>query len=149
MLIEAAYRLAAGLGLALWNQDEAGPYQAIPQPGSHWCPEGEPRQYPHEYIRGGTAKLLTLFCPATGEVRVKGVESAANAVLHPWLKEQWEETLATLPAPPADLSREQIRAQWERWREGLTVRCTLLDELPPLRMLLIWDRILRTPFGAT
>jgi hypothetical protein len=38
---------------------------------------------PHEYIRGGTAKLLTLFRPATGEVRAKGVPRAPNAVLHP------------------------------------------------------------------
>lgn len=28
---------------------------------------------PHEYIRGGTAKLLALFRPANGKVRAKGV----------------------------------------------------------------------------
>jgi hypothetical protein len=82
-----------------------------------------------------------LFDPATGEVRVKGVESATNAVLHPWLKEQLEQILGTLPAPPSDLCAEEIRAQWERWQEGLTIRFTLLDELPPLRMLLIWDNL--------
>jgi hypothetical protein len=140
-LIEDAYHLCASLGLALWNQDEAGPYQAIPQPGSHWSPCGEPVQYPHEYIRGGTAKLLTLFHPATGKVRVKGVESATNAVLHPWLKEQLEQILAGLPPPRADLSPEAIRSQWECWQEGLTRGFTLLHELPPLRMLLIWDNL--------
>ena len=29
------------------------------------------------------------------------------------------------------------RAVWERWQAGLTVKPTLLDELPPLRMLLV------------
>jgi hypothetical protein len=72
---------------------------------------------------------------------VKGVESATNAILHPWLKEQLEQILATLPPPPSTLSPEEIRAQWERWQEGLTIRFTLLDALPPLRMLLIWDNL--------
>lgn len=84
-------------GLALWNEDEAGPYQAIPQPGSHWAPEGEPERVPHEYIRGGTAKIMTLFHPATGEVRLRGVENVTNAVLHPWIKEQISQILASLP----------------------------------------------------
>jgi hypothetical protein len=141
VLIETAYRFATERGLALWNEDEAGPYQAIPQPGSHWSPCGEPVQYPHEYIRGGTAKLLTLFHPATGEVRVKGVESTANAVLHPWLKEELDKILTALPPPATDLSSEEIRSQWECWQEGLTRGFTLLHELPPLRMLLIWDNL--------
>lgn len=58
--------------MAVWCADEAGPYQAIPQPGASWQSVGQPIRYPHEYIRGGTAKLLTLFHPATGQVRVKG-----------------------------------------------------------------------------
>ena len=43
--------------MAVWTQDEAGPYQAIPQPGSHWRPTTGPARYPHEHIRHGTAKL--------------------------------------------------------------------------------------------
>ena len=43
-----------------------------------------PSRYPHEYLRHGTAKLLTLFHPSTGTVRVKGVQSCPNAVLHAW-----------------------------------------------------------------
>lgn len=35
-LIERAYQLGEQLGLAVWNEDEAGPYQTIPYPGSSW-----------------------------------------------------------------------------------------------------------------
>ena len=73
---------------------------------------------PHEYVRGGTAKLLTLFHPATGEVRVRGVESVTNAVLHPWLQEQIQQVLATLPARTPATSPEENRAEWESWQAG-------------------------------
>src|SRR5919205_1652259 len=95
-MIELAYRTAEAAGIPVWCQDEAGPYQAIPQPGAGWQPEGHPVLQPHEYVRGGTAKLLTLFRPATGQLRAKGVLSAPNAVLHPWLKEQLTAVLADL-----------------------------------------------------
>jgi hypothetical protein len=55
----------------------------------YW-PEGHPALQPHEYERGGTAKLLTLFRPATGLLHAKGVLSAPNAVLHPWRKRRTE-----------------------------------------------------------
>ncbi len=42
------------------NEDEAWPYQAIPQPGGSWQPESHPVVQPHEYKRGETAKLLIL-----------------------------------------------------------------------------------------
>jgi hypothetical protein len=113
----------------------------LPYPGQHWRPAGEPARYPHEYIRAGTAKQLTLFRPATGEVRVKGVTSGANAILHPWLKEQLEEILSTLPAPDEVLSAEENRARWARWQEGLSAPITLPAELPPLRMLLVMDNL--------
>ncbi|HLX38923.1 MAG TPA: helix-turn-helix domain-containing protein [Ktedonobacteraceae bacterium] len=45
-------------------------------------PEGRPTTQPHEYVRGGIAKLLTLFRPVTGQVQAKAVSSAPNAVLH-------------------------------------------------------------------
>ncbi len=95
-MIEQAYEQAEAAGIVQLNEDEAGPYQAIPQPGACWQPEGHPALQPHEYERGGTAKLLTLFRPATGQVRAKGVISATNAVLHPWLKEQLAEILAEI-----------------------------------------------------
>jgi hypothetical protein len=136
-LIEAAYTQDL---LPVWTEDEAGPYQTIPYPGSHWHPAGHPVRYPHEYIRNGTAKQLTLFHPKSGGVRVKGVRSAPNAVLHPWLQEELLAILARLPEPEV-LPAEENRRRWERWQEGLTVRITLPQDLPPLRMLLVWDNL--------
>ena len=136
-LIERAYTQAE---LPTWTQDEAGPYQAIPQPGTRWRPATSPARHPHEHIRHGTAKLLTLFHPTSGCVRVKGVTSAANAVLHPWLEAELTAILATLPAPPAQTEAER-RAAWERWQAGLTGTFTLPERLPPLRMLLVLDNL--------
>jgi hypothetical protein len=83
---------------------------------------------------------LTLFHPASGQVRGKGVTSAANAVLHPWLKTELAALLATLSEPPSQSEAER-RAAWERWQDGLTVRVTLPERLPPLRMLLVLDNL--------
>jgi hypothetical protein len=128
--------------LAVWTQDEAGPYQAIPQPGPSWQPEGQPARQPHEYVRGGTAKLLTLFRPATGEVRALPVTHAPNEVLHPWLKAELAAIVARLPAlSPAEATLCATQAYWEQWREGLTVKATLLQDLPPLRVLLVFDNL--------
>jgi hypothetical protein len=91
-------------------------------------------------VREGTAKQLTLFHPATGAVRVKGVRQCPNAVLHPWLKDELAAILAALPAPVVP-DPEENRQAWARWQEGLTVRITLPQELPPLRMLLVWDNL--------
>ncbi|GAC1398088.1 MAG: hypothetical protein NVSMB49_05310 [Ktedonobacteraceae bacterium] len=140
-MIERAHRSAERLGLAVWNQDEAGPYQTIPYPGSSWQPEGKAALQPHEYIRNGTAKLLTLLHPASGEVRVKGVTSCPNAVLHAWLKDELAAILKTLPASQSLLSPQENRAVWESWGEGLQIRVSLPADLPPLRMLLIWDNL--------
>ena len=125
----------------MWNEDEAGPFQTVPYPGRSWQPEGHPAKQPHEYERNGTAKLLTLFHPSTGKTQVKGVTSCTNEVLHPWLKEQLSAIVATLPQGSAILSPQENRAFWESWREGLTIRVTLPEHLPPLRMLLIWDNL--------
>jgi hypothetical protein len=135
-LIELAYHGAEAAGVALWCQDEAGPYQAIPQPGAAWRPQGKPVTQPHEYIRGGTAKLLTLFRPATGEVRGRGVTHAPNLVLHPWLQTELEAVLATLP----DLTTpEEERPALGRWATWLGHDPT--EPLPPLRLILVWDNL--------
>jgi hypothetical protein len=136
-LIEQAYTQTE---LPVWTEDEAGPYQAIPQPGTHWRPATGPARDPHAHIRHGTANLLTLFHPASGRVRVTGVTSAANAVLHPWLQTELTAILTTLPEPPVQPEAER-RAIWERWQAGLAIKVTLPDRLPPLRMLLVLDNL--------
>jgi transposase len=138
-LIEDAYTLGERLGLAVWCCDEAGPFQTIPHPGQSWQPQGEPARQPHEYIRNGTAKVLTLFHPASGRVRVEGVTSCPNDVLHPWLKRELSEVLAGLPELPP--TAKGSRGQWERWQRGLSVKPTLPAQLPPLRMLLVLDNL--------
>jgi transposase len=138
-LIEDAYTLGERLGLAVWCCDQAGPFQTIPQPGQSWQPEGEPARQPHEYIRNGTAKVLTLFHPADGQVRVEGVTTCPNQVLHPWLKRELSEVLAGLPEQPS--TAKASRAEWERWQQGLSVKPTLPVELSPLRMLLVLDNL--------
>src|SRR5712691_11313333 len=130
-LIEQAYTEAPRLGLAVWGMDEAGPYQAIPQPGVCWQPLMCPVRYPHEYLRHGTAKLLTLFHPSTGTVRVKGVRSCPNAVLHAWLKQQLLTILASLPAAPV-LPAADNRAKWERWQAGLTIKLSIATSYRPV-----------------
>ena len=141
-LIELACQEGEAAGLVQLNEDEAGPYQAIPQPGASWQPEGHPVLQPHEYERGGTAKLLTLFRPATGELRAKGVVSATNAVLHPWLQEQLSEVLAAIEQahPREELPPEAERPLCARWKTWLWPHES--DEgLPPLRILLVWDHL--------
>ncbi len=76
-MIEAAYLQRE---VPVWTEDEAGPYQTLPSPGPHWHAAGQPVRMPHEYVRAGTAKQLTLFHPASGAVRVKGVASSASAI---------------------------------------------------------------------
>lgn len=139
--IEHAYEQTEAAGIMLLNEDEAGPYQALPQPGASWEPEGQPQRQPHEHIRGGTAKLLTLFRPATGELHGKGVTSTSNAVLHPWLKEQLSTLLAQIEqkTPQATLPPEEERpvpAQWQTWLGHLPDR-----PLPPLRIVLVLDNL--------
>ena len=139
-MIERAYTLGEQLGIAVWTEDEAGPYQPIPYLGVSWQPEGQPARLPHAYARVGTAKLLTLFHPATGALRVKGVTRATNAVLHPWLKAELNAILASLPEPPI-LSQEATRALWESWRDGLRHKVALPAVLPPLRLLRVMDNL--------
>jgi hypothetical protein len=142
-VIEWAYQAAEQAGIPLWCQDEAGPYQTIPHPGSDWHPAGKPKQQPHEYLRDGTAKLLTLFRPATGQVRAKGVEQAPNAVLHPWLK---EELLAILEqhekehpssVQTIDTTPTAIWTHWYRWWWSYEWP----NPCPRLRLILVWDNL--------
>jgi transposase len=135
--------LGTSLGLTVWCEDEAGPFQTVPHSGTSWQLEGQPARQPHEYVRAGTAKILTLFQPATGQVRLQPVTSGTNAVLHPWLKTTLEDIMAALPAAAAATALDPVanHLAWQAWQEGLTWRFTLLEELPPLRLLLVWDNL--------
>ena len=152
--------------MPLWCQDEAGPYQAIPQPGEDWHLQGKPTRQPHEYVRGGTAKLLTLFRPATGDVHAKGVLSAPNAVRHPWLQEELQrerdqldqEPLAVRVPLPED---HPLLLTWQHPSDGQALVTVTLPEdhpllltwqhwywsyerpkpAPALRLILIWDNL--------
>ena len=130
--------MGQSLGLDVWCEDEAGPFQAIPQPGA-WQPECSPAKQPHEYIRNGTAKVLTLFHPADGQVRIKGTTTCPNTVSHPWLEQELADIVATLADLPP--TADQSRAAWERWQQGLKERITLPADLPPLRILLVLDNL--------
>src|SRR4051812_24089622 len=108
--MERASTLGARRGLSVGCEDEAGPFQAVPHPGASWQPRDHPAQHPHDYIRGGTSKILTLFHPATGQVRLQPAARGTNAVLHPWLREQLSAILAALPVPKASLHPAVTRA---------------------------------------
>lgn len=97
---------------------------------------------PHEYLRDGGAKLMTLVRPATGQVRAKGVTSVTNAVLHPWLKEQLSEVLAELEKkhPRESLPPEEQRSRYAQWKTWLWPHESA-EGLPPLRILLVWDNL--------
>lgn len=140
-MIERAYTESESIGLATWTTDQAGPFQTRPYPGSSWEPEGHPKRQAHEYVRNGTAKVLTLFTPSSGHVRVKGVRRCTNDVLHPWLKEVLTEQLNALPEPTIRLDPEANQQLWESWFEGLSRRPPLPDGLPPLRALLVMDNL--------
>jgi hypothetical protein len=144
-LIEDAYRSGEAMALPVWCGDEAGPFQTVPHPGGSWRPEGEPDRIPHEYVRNGTAKVRTLFRPATGAVRVEGATSCTNPVLHGWLKRELADILAGRPDPPT--AAGSCRAAWRRWQDGLLWPITLPADPPPLRMLLVLDNLAghRTP----
>jgi DDE superfamily endonuclease len=129
---------AEAAGVAVYCEDEAGPYQTVPMPGQSWQPQGQPTRLPHEYERNGTAKLLTLFRPASGQVRAKGVRRATNAVLHPWLQAELEQVLADLPPVTTPEAERPLLAQWATWlgpyRYGPL-------PMPPLRLILVWDNL--------
>lgn len=96
---------------------------------------------PHEYERGGTAKLLTLFRPTTGQIWAKGVVSAPNAVLHPWLKGELSAILAVIekehPRETLPLEAERPKsAQWATW-----LGHSLRTPKPPLRIVLVLDNL--------
>jgi hypothetical protein len=135
-LLDLAYRRGEAIGVPVWCAEEAGPYHAIPQPGARWQPEAHPQRLPHAYSRGGTAKLRTLFRPAPGQVGAQGVHRAPNAVRHPWLQATLAPVLAAQPAPPLLPVDHPLWVQWAHWLGRAPT-----DAVPPLRLILIWDKL--------
>ena len=92
-------------------------------------------------MREGTTKILTLFQPATGRVRLRPAASSSNAVLHGWLRETLAEIVPAPPTAAPSLDPAATRATWAAWQDGLAERFTLPEDLPPLRTLLVWDNL--------
>ena len=127
--------------MAVWTTDQAGPFQTVPYSGHSWECQGHPQRQPHEYIRDGTAKLLTLFHPADGQLRSKGVTSCTNAVLHGWLKQELSDILAKLPEPNTTLTTDDIKTIGATWTAGLTRDPTVPAAPAAARMLLVLDNL--------
>src|SRR5919206_425695 len=84
---------------------------------------------------------LAAVRPAHGGVRVQPAARGTNAVLHGWLKQALAAIVAALPAAAEPGDPAATRALWEAWQQGLTVRFTLPERLPPLRLLMVWDSL--------
>jgi hypothetical protein len=69
-------------------------------------------------------------------VRAKGVTSAPNVVLHPWLQSELTAVLAALPPVTTPEAERPAVAQWATWL-GHAPHVPL----PPLRLILIWDNL--------
>jgi hypothetical protein len=75
-------------------------------------------------------------------VRVKGVENAPNAVLHPWLKQELQAILEQLALDPPvvamPLSQDHpLRLTWLKWWHSYHGD----KPAPTLRLILVWDNL--------
>ena len=82
--------------------------------------------------------MLTLFHPATGQVRALAVEQATNAVLHPWLQGELSQILDTLPQLTEAQTQEWGR-HWSDW--GYADADAARFGWPAVRLVLIWDNL--------
>jgi hypothetical protein len=84
----------------VWCPDQAGPDQAKPHEGTVWRPEGDPARLPHEYQHGATTKILTLFHPADGIIRMEGATTCPNEILPPWIRRHLAGGIGWVDRPP-------------------------------------------------
>ena len=103
------------MGLAVWCTDQAGPYQTVPYRRPVVAARGRAgaaaaRVPPRRHGQGADA-----VPPGDGQVRLKGVTSGTNAMLHPWRRRGLTAALEGLPAPPAAAADPVARLAWERW----------------------------------
>ena len=139
-MIEQAYQEAPRLGLAVWGMDEAGPYQAIPQPGTQWQPLVSQLGTRTSTCATAPPNCSPCFIPAParcgsracGTVPMRCYTPGSNSSYSPFWpachQRQWCPKLTT--APPGNAGRL-----------GLTSKPTLSADLPPLRLLLIMDNL--------
>jgi hypothetical protein len=113
----------------------------VPHPSVLWQPRGQPAIQPHDDVRGGPSKILTLFHPATGRVRLQPAPRCTTAVLHPWLREPLSEILPEGPASAPARDPAVTRAAGMGWQAGRTMPFTGPHDLPPLRLLRVWDNL--------
>jgi transposase len=135
-LLDLAYHVAEAMGIPLWCQDEAGPYQAVPQPGQSRPARGQaalPAARVHPRRNGQAVDSVP-----SGHWRssCKGVSRATNAVLHPWLKNELLQVLEELPEVAVGDRDAPAAARWATWLGHVSHL-----PLPPLRLLLIWDKL--------
>src|SRR3954452_13179950 len=103
---------------------------------------GGPPRHPLARVRARRdGQDPALFHPATGRVSLRPATSGTSTVLHGWLKEVLGQIGAALPARAAPLDPAANRALWQAWQDGLAVRFSLPADLPPLRILLVWDNL--------
>src|SRR4051812_23126662 len=57
------------------------------------------------------------------------------------LRERLSAILAELPPPGSSQAVAATPAAWAVWQAGLTTPFTLPEDLPPLRLLLVWDNL--------
>ena len=81
--------------------------------------------------------MLTLFHPASGQVRAETVDSAPNSVLHPWLQGELSQILQALPEPTTEQSSGWGHS-WADW--GLGEEAAHYGWRSP-RMILVWDNL--------
>ena len=74
-------------------------------------------------------------------MRLQPAARCTNAVLHPWLREHLSAILTPVPASAPARDPAVTRAAWTMWQVGLTMPFTLPHDLPPLRLLLVWDNL--------
>lgn len=139
-MIEKAYLLGEEMGMVVLCQDEAGPYQTKPHPGGSWQVAGQPAKYDHEYIRNGTAKIMTLLRPKTGQVEITGVTSTANKILHPWLKENILAINKNLPQTTDNADSERKSKIWKHFESAFWSK-DYFEKLPTPKIILVWDNL--------
>ena len=116
------------------KQDPIRPFPRLGRPGKRKDSQFDRTTNTSEGI---PPKLLTLFRPATGELRAEPVERTTNAILHPWLKAQLLAILEQCPPAP------EVVPEGRRWQDwDIYPAAEQLDRFfPPVRMLLIWDNL--------